>query len=96
MELLTKDFVLELNTKNMGNSTSFLTITHMTMSIKWFISYGIFMIDVVAEFCSWTQQQQNRSSISSLRLAKTPEVPNTISEDNSLSFQTVHEMAPTS
>jgi hypothetical protein len=31
-ELLLKDFVLELNTKNLGNSTGFVTITHMTMS----------------------------------------------------------------
>jgi hypothetical protein len=48
MELLLKDFVLELNTKNLGNSTSFLTITHMTLSAKWFISYGIWTIDVTA------------------------------------------------
>jgi hypothetical protein len=41
MELLPKDFVPELNNKNVGNSTSFLTITHMTLSAKWFISYGI-------------------------------------------------------
>jgi hypothetical protein len=32
MELFLKDFVLELNTKNLGNSPSFLTITHMTLS----------------------------------------------------------------
>jgi hypothetical protein len=38
MELLLKDFVLELNTKNLGNSTNFLTITHMTMSARCFIS----------------------------------------------------------
>jgi hypothetical protein len=29
MELFTKDSVPELNTKNLGNSPSFLTITHM-------------------------------------------------------------------
>jgi hypothetical protein len=33
-ELLLKDFVPELNTKNLGNSTRFVTITHMTMSTK--------------------------------------------------------------
>jgi hypothetical protein len=70
----------------MGNSTSFLTITDTTLSAKCFISYGILMIDVAAEFCSWTNQQQNGSSISDLGLAKTPKVPNTISEGNSLSF----------
>jgi hypothetical protein len=52
MKLLPKDFVPELNTKNLGNSTSILTITHMTMSAKRFISYGILTIDVAAEFCS--------------------------------------------
>jgi hypothetical protein len=56
MELLPKDFVLELNTKNLGNSTRFLTLTHMTMSTRRFISYGSLMIDVTAEFCSWTEQ----------------------------------------
>jgi hypothetical protein len=90
MELLPKDFVLELNTKSLDNSTSFLTITHMTLSAKQFISYGILTIDVAAEFYSWTEQRQNRSSISSLRLTETPEVLNTISEDNSLSFPMVH------
>jgi hypothetical protein len=57
MELLLKDSIPELNTKNMGNSTSFLTITHMTMSARQFISYGILTIDVAAEFCSWTEQR---------------------------------------
>jgi hypothetical protein len=56
MELLPKDFVLELNNKNLGNSTSFLTITQITLSAKQFISYGILTIDVVAEFFSWTDQ----------------------------------------
>jgi hypothetical protein len=86
MELLPKDFVPELNTKNLGNSTSFLTITHMTMSARRFISYGILMIDVAAEFCCWTEQRQNGSAISSLGLAKTL---NTISEGNSLRFPMV-------
>jgi hypothetical protein len=36
MELFPKKFVLELNTKNFGNSTSFLTITYMTLSAKRF------------------------------------------------------------
>jgi hypothetical protein len=46
MELFPKEFVLELNTKNLGNSTSFLTITHMILSAKWFKKYGILTIDV--------------------------------------------------
>jgi hypothetical protein len=55
MELHLKDFVSELNTKNLGNYTSFLTIAHMTMSARRFISY------VATEFCSWTEQRQNGS-----------------------------------
>jgi hypothetical protein len=49
-ELLLKDFVSELNTKNLANSTSFLTLTHMTMPARWFISYRSLTIDVAAEF----------------------------------------------
>jgi hypothetical protein len=94
MELFLKDFIPELNTKNLGNSSTFLTITHMTLSAKRFISYGIWMIDVAAEFCIWTEQWHNGSSISSLGLAETPEVPNTILEDNSLRFSMVHYTAP--
>jgi hypothetical protein len=90
MELLLKDFVPELNTKNLGNSTRFLTITHMTMFARRFISYRILTIDVAAEFCSWTEQRQNGSSISSLGLAETPEVLNTISKGNSLIFLMVY------
>jgi hypothetical protein len=48
------------------------------------------MIDVAAEFWFWTEQRQNRSSISSLGLAETVEVLNTISVDNSLNFKMVH------
>jgi hypothetical protein len=74
MELFPKKFVLELNTKNFGNSTSFLTITYMTLSAKRFKKYGIFRIDVTVVFCFWTEQRRNGSSISRLGLAKTPEV----------------------
>jgi hypothetical protein len=77
-ELFPKEFVLELNTKNFGNSTSFLTITHTTLSARRFRKYGILMIDVAAVFCFWTEQRQNGSSISRLGLAETPEAPNTI------------------
>jgi hypothetical protein len=90
MELLPKNYVLELNTKNLGNSPSFLIITHMTMSIKRFRSYRILMIDVAAELYFWAEQRQNGSSISILELAETPEVLNTILIDNSLIFPMVH------
>jgi hypothetical protein len=52
MDLFPREFVLELNTKNLGNSPNFLTITHKTLSAKQFRSYGISMIDVATEFCS--------------------------------------------
>jgi hypothetical protein len=86
MELLLKDFVPELNTKNLENSTCFLTITHMTLSTKRFRKYGILTIDVTAVFCFWTEQRRNGSSISRQGLAETPKVPNTILEGNSVSF----------
>jgi hypothetical protein len=89
-ELFPKNSVLELNTKKLGNSTSFLTITRTTLSAKRFRSYGILTIDVAAEFCFWTEQRQNGSSVSSLVFAETPEVPNTILVDNSLSFLIGH------
>jgi hypothetical protein len=83
MELFPRDTVLELNTKKLGNSPRFLTITRMTLSAKRFRSYGILMIDVAAEFYFWIEQQQNGSSVSSLGLAKTTEVPKTVLVDNS-------------
>jgi hypothetical protein len=89
MQLFPKEFVLELNTKNLGNSTSFLTITHMTLSAKRFRKYGILTIDVAAVFCFWTEQRRKGTSISRLGLAETPEIPNTISKGNSLSFPMV-------
>jgi hypothetical protein len=90
MELFPKEFVPELNTKNLGNSTIFLTITHTTLSAKQFRKYGILTIDVAAEFCSWTEQWHNEFSVSSLGLAETLEVPSTISKGNSLRFLMVH------
>jgi hypothetical protein len=56
MEIFPKDSITELSTKNLDNYPSFLTITHMTMSTKWFRSYGILMIHVAAEFCIQTKQ----------------------------------------
>jgi hypothetical protein len=50
MELFPKEFVPELNIKNMGNSYSFLTITHTTLSAKRFRKYEILTIDVAAVF----------------------------------------------
>jgi hypothetical protein len=90
MKLFPKEFVPELNTTNLGNSAIFLTITHMTLSAKWFRKCGISTIDVAAEFCSWTEQRQNTSSFSGLRLAETLEVPNIILKWNSLSVPMVY------
>jgi hypothetical protein len=58
MELFPKVFVLELNTKNLGNSASFLTTMQTTPSPKWFRENGILTIDVATEFCPWTEQPQ--------------------------------------
>jgi hypothetical protein len=90
MELFPKDSVPELNTKNLGDSPSFLTITHTTLSTKRFRSYRILMINIIVAFCFWTEQQKNGSSVSSLGLAETTEVPHTVLVDNSLSFPMVH------
>jgi hypothetical protein len=64
----------------LGNSASFLTITHTTLSAKRFRKYKILTIDVAAVFCFWTEQRRNGSSISRLRLAETQEVLNTVLE----------------
>jgi hypothetical protein len=90
MELFPKEFVSELHTKNLGNSTSFLSITHTTLSAIRFKRYGISTVSVIAVFCFWTEQRRNGSSIFSLGLAETAEVLSTISEDNSLSYPMVH------
>ncbi len=89
MELFQKDFVAELNTKNLGNSPIFLTITHTTPSAKRFRSYRILTIDIAVEFCFWTEQRRNRSSISRLRLVETLGVLNTVLKSNSLNFPMV-------
>jgi hypothetical protein len=52
MDLFPREFILELNTKHLGNTPRFLTITHTTLSAKRFRSYGILTIDISAEFCS--------------------------------------------
>jgi hypothetical protein len=90
MELFTKYSVPELTTKNMDNSTSFLTITRMTLFAKRFRSYGISTNNIAVEFCFWTEQWKNGSSISSLGLSKILEVPHTVSEENFLSFPMVY------
>jgi hypothetical protein len=59
MDLFPKDFVLQVNTKNLDNSPSFLTITHTTLSAKRFRCYRILMIDVAARFRTWTEQRQH-------------------------------------
>jgi hypothetical protein len=64
MELFPIDSILELNTKNLGNSPIFLTISHMTLSAKRFRSYRILTIDIAAEFCFWIEQRHNGFSLS--------------------------------
>jgi hypothetical protein len=73
----------------MGNSATILTVTHTTLSAKRFRKYRILTINVAAVFCFWTEQLWNKSSISRLGLAETPEVLNTVLEGYSLNFPLV-------
>jgi hypothetical protein len=73
--LFPKEFVPELNTKNLGNCTSFLTITHMTLSAKRFIKYGILTIDTAVVFCFWTEQWRNVSSIFQTQIGQNSRSP---------------------
>jgi hypothetical protein len=90
------DSVPELNTKNIGNSINFLSATHKTLSAKWFRSYEILKIDIAVDFCFWTEQRLKGTQHLGLGFVETPEVPNTITVDNSLSFLLVHNMDPNS
>jgi hypothetical protein len=56
MSLFGYNSVPERTTKNMGNSLSFLSVTHTTLSAKRFRRYGVLKIDFAAEFCFWTEQ----------------------------------------
>jgi hypothetical protein len=91
--MFSREFVSELTTKNLGNSPSFLTITHTTLSTQRFRCYGISTIDVAAEFCS----RQNSSgtdlqfSVSDLSKLWKPRIP---FWTTTLSFSMVHQMAP--
>jgi hypothetical protein len=51
--------VRELNTKSMGNSPSFLSITHTILSSKQFRSYRISKIVFAADFYFFTEQWLN-------------------------------------
>jgi hypothetical protein len=86
--------VPELNTKNMGNSPSFLYITHTILSAKRFRSYQILKINIAADFCFWAEQRLNGTQLLGLGLAETLKVPNTIMVGDSLSCPMVHNMAP--
>jgi hypothetical protein len=51
--------VPELNTKHMGNSRRFLSVTHTILSAKQFRSYRILKIDFATDFCFWAEQRLN-------------------------------------
>jgi hypothetical protein len=59
MELFSYNSVWELHTKNMGNSPSFLSVTHMILSAKRFRSYRSSKIDFSAYLCFWEEQRLN-------------------------------------
>jgi hypothetical protein len=94
MRLICYDSVLELNTKNFGNSLIFLSVTQVTLFTERFRSYRILKIDLVVEPYFWIGQQLNGTQLLGLGLAETPEFLNTITVDNSLSFPMVHYTAP--
>jgi hypothetical protein len=80
----------------MGNSPSFLSVTHKTLSAKRFRSYRIFKIDFAADIYFWTKLRLNGTQLLGLELAENPKVLNTITVANSLSFPMVHNTAPNS
>jgi hypothetical protein len=83
-------FDLKLNTKVKESSPRFLLITYTSPLHQWFRSYGILRNDKTTETVSGQNSGGTVFNFSSLGYAETPEVSNTISEDNSLSFLVVH------
>jgi hypothetical protein len=59
LELFGWDSSLEMNTQNLDNSPSFLSITHTILSDKRFRSYRISKIDFAADFGFWAEQRLN-------------------------------------
>jgi hypothetical protein len=55
MGLFIYNSILELNTKKLGNSPSFLSITHTALSSKRFGGYRILKIDFTTELCFWAE-----------------------------------------
>jgi hypothetical protein len=84
----------DLNTKKLENSPNFPSDTYTASSDQRFRTYKILTVDIAAELYFWTEQWQNGSSVSSLGLAETPEVPNAKFVGNSLRFLMVYQMDP--
>jgi 2C-methyl-D-erythritol 2,4-cyclodiphosphate synthase len=85
MDLFPREFVLELNTKNLRNSPSFLTITHTTLSTRRFRGYRISTIDITVEFCSGqnsgrTDLQFSISELLKLQMSRIPFQMTTLSD----------------
>jgi hypothetical protein len=59
LRLLGWDSSLGLNSKKVGNSPRFQSVTYSDSSDKQLRSYGILTIDIAAEFSSWTEQRLN-------------------------------------
>jgi hypothetical protein len=93
MRLFGHNSVLELSTKNIGNSPSFLSANHTILSAKRFRCYGISKIDFAADFCFWTEQRLNGTQPLGLGLVETSKILNTIIVGDSLRFPMVHNMA---
>jgi hypothetical protein len=90
------DSFSELNTKNLDISSIFLSVTYSVLSNSQFRRYGILKINFAVDFCFLTELRLDGTQLLDLGLAKTPEVPNTITVSNSLNFPIVPNMAPNS
>jgi hypothetical protein len=63
MGLFRWDFSLEMDSKKVGKSPSFPSVTYSASSDKWFRSYRILNIDFTDEFCFWMEQRLNETEL---------------------------------
>jgi hypothetical protein len=96
MDQLCHETVPELNTKKLGNSRSFLTITHTTLFANQFMSYRIFNDRRCCRIPLLDRTAAKQISTFRLRFAENLEVLNTELVGNSLSFPMIHQTAPKS
>jgi hypothetical protein len=83
-----------MNSKKLGNSPIFPSVTYSASSDRWFERYKILSIDDTAEIGAGQNSSWKETQLFGLKLAETPEVLHTITVSNSLSFPMVHNIAP--